>query len=63
MRRGSVTVLRCAAVLAYALVAWLLGRDGGLDADRFIGLVIVGVVLFVLVVAADWVNGARRREW
>lgn len=62
MRRGAVTALRAAVVMAYALVAWLLGY-GGLSAVEFSVLVVVGLVLFVLIVSADWVNGGRRREW
>ena len=62
MRRGTITLLRMFSVLLYAMGARVMGLDG-VTAGEFGFLLVVGTTLFVVIAAADWVNGARRRDW
>ena len=61
MSRPAVTWLRGGIVAAYALVAGGLAT-GGITAGEFVLLVVLGVIAFIAVVAADWINDGIRHD-
>lgn len=61
MSRPAVTWLRLGIVLAYAFVGGGLA-SGGITAAEFVLMVVLGVIGFIAIVVADWVNDGIRRD-
>ena len=61
MSRPAVTWLRVAIVAVYAFIGGGLAT-GGITAGEFVLLVVLGVIAFIAVVVADWVNDGIRHD-
>lgn len=57
MSPGAVTGLRWAIVIGYTVLAWGIEHDG-VTIGELTALAVVGAVLVVIILAADWIaNG------
>lgn len=61
MSRPAVTWVRVAIVAVYALIGGGL-TPGGITPGEFVLLVVLGVISFIAIVVADWVNDGIRHD-
>lgn len=61
MRPVEITVLRWLGVIAYALATWCFAHDG-VTHFEIVFLTVLGIVMFVGTILADWINAGRRPE-